>query len=402
MSNHRIQLHKHTLGELLDVTRGMSLPGTNYATSGELIRLTLGNFDYGGNGFKENTSKDNIYYSGKVPEEYIMEAGDIITPLTEQTPGLLGTTARIPESGKYIQSQDVALITCKPDKLDPLFCYYLVSSSIVKQQLAAGSQQTKIRHTSPDKIKACVVYIPEDLTIQHKIGDFLSSIDEKISLNRKANAELEALAKQIYDYWFVQFDFPDENGRPYKSSGGTMVWNSQLKREIPACLEPIKAKDICKVLTGKEDANFSTVGGAYPFFTCSKEVLKCDTPSFNGSAVLIAGNGDFNVKHYSGEFNAYQRTYVLIPSSNYFACLYLAANNRINQFKDKSNGSIVKFITKGDVEDIELFQSKDSYLYVTLNQIIFKIEQGQRETQQLITIRDRLFPLLMNGQVAIA
>ena len=162
MANQRVILHRHTLGELLDVTRGMSLPGSNYATSGKLIRLTLGNFDYGGNGFKENTSKDNIYYSGKVPEAFILNVGDIITPLTEQTPGLLGTTARIPQSGKYIQSQDVALITCKPDKLDPLFCYYLVSSSIVKQQLAlldidANQEENNIRN--------------KDITITKKFED---------------------------------------------------------------------------------------------------------------------------------------------------------------------------------------------------------------------------------------
>ena len=244
MVSQRVQLSRHTLGDLLDVTRGMSLPGTNYATSGELVRLTLGNFDYSGNGFKENTSKDNIYYSGVVPEEFILSAGDIITPLTEQTPGLLGTTARIPVSGKYIQSQDVALITCKPGKLDSLFCYYLVSSSIVKQQLAVGSQQTKIRHTSPDKIKACVVYIPEDITVQHQIGEFLTTIDDSIALNRKANAELEAIAKQIYDYWFVQFDFPDANGHPYKSYGGMMISEGTFSFPTPAGWDVLKLGDL--------------------------------------------------------------------------------------------------------------------------------------------------------------
>ena len=94
-------LTKHKLGELLEVTRGMSLPGENYSESGELIRLTMGNFNYTGGGFKENTSKSDIYYIGEVKPEYILKKGDIITPLTEQAIGLLGTTAMIPESGKY-------------------------------------------------------------------------------------------------------------------------------------------------------------------------------------------------------------------------------------------------------------------------------------------------------------
>lgn len=238
-------MERYKLGELIDVTRGASLPGDNYATEGELIRLTLGNFDYKSNGFKENTSKDDIYYNGEVDDEYILEKGDIITPLTEQAIGLLGSTAKVPESGKYIQSQDVALIKVKSDKLVHDFAYYLLPTASVKKQLSAGAQQTSIRHTSPDKIKDCTVYLPEPKD-QQKIADFLNQIEDKIALNRKENATLEAMAKQIYDYWFVQFDFPDANGRPYKSSGGKMVWNETLKREIPEGWEVKTLKDITK------------------------------------------------------------------------------------------------------------------------------------------------------------
>ena len=209
------------------------------------------------------------------------------------------------------------------------------------------------------------------------------------------------MAKQLYDYWFVQFDFPDENGKPYKSSGGKMVWNEKLKREIPEGWNLIFAKDICPIITGKEDANFSTVYGQYPFFTCAKENLNCDTYAFDGSSILIAGNGDFNVKHYTGKFNAYQRTYVLIPKLEYYACLFFAASSKIRQFKDNSNGSIVKFITKGDIEDIELLESKNSHLYSTLNSLLFSIEQNNQEVVELTKLRDSLLPLLMNGQVSI-
>lgn len=227
-----MELKKYKLGELLEVTRGASLSGEYYATEGEFVRLTCGNFDYNNNCFKENTSKDNLHYVGPIKPEFIMKKGDIITPLTEQAVGLLGSTALIPESGKYIQSQDVAKIVCKEELLYPFYAYYLISSNLVKNQLSAGAQQTKIRHTSPDKIKDCTVWIP-DIDNQKRIGDLLMEIDSKIFLNRKMNRTLEAMAKQLYDYWFVQFDFPDENGKPYKSSGGKMVWNEVLKREIP-------------------------------------------------------------------------------------------------------------------------------------------------------------------------
>ena len=189
-----MELKKYKLGEILDVTRGASLSGEFYATEGKYIRLTCGNFDYQNNCFKENKSKDNLYYIGDFKPEFLMEEGDIITPLTEQAIGLLGSTAIIPESGKYIQSQDVAKIICKEELLDKDFVFYLISSTLVKQQLSAAAQQTKIRHTSPDKIRDCTVWIPE-LTEQKRIGKLLRSLDRKIELNRAINQNLSTIAQ---------------------------------------------------------------------------------------------------------------------------------------------------------------------------------------------------------------
>ena len=191
-----MKMTKYKLGELVEVTRGASLSGLFYAEEGKLIRLTLGNFNMNGGGFKENTSKTDLYFTGTVRDEFILNKGDIITPLTEQSLGLLGTTARIPESGKYIQSQDVALVRCKEGLLVPNFCYYLISSSIVRQQLSAAAQQTKIRHTSPEKIKDCTVWVP-DFEVQKNIGRILTDIDNKIAINRRINDNLPKLDRSL-------------------------------------------------------------------------------------------------------------------------------------------------------------------------------------------------------------
>ena len=185
-------MKKYKLGELIEVSRGASLSGDFYAVSGKYIRLTCGNFDYRNNCFKKNTSKDNLFYTGEFRAEFLLEKGDLITPLTEQAIGLLGSTAWIPESGKYIQSQDIAKIICNEELLDKKFAYYLISSKIVKQQLSAAAQQTKIRHTSPDKIKDCTVWLPS-LPEQKKIGQLLFDIDRKIALNRAINHNLPTL-----------------------------------------------------------------------------------------------------------------------------------------------------------------------------------------------------------------
>ena len=208
------------------------------------------------------------------------------------------------------------------------------------------------------------------------------------------------MARQLYDYWFVQFDFPNEEGKPYKSSGGKMVYTPILKREIPEGWHCLTVNNITKVVTGKEDANFSTPDGEYPFFTCSREKLLCPKAAFSGKAILIAGNGDFNVKHYNGKFNAYQRTYVLIPEDEkYYGVLYFAATDKIEAFKKGANGSIVKFITKGDVENIGVLGCNNDDLYATINNLILQIENNDIEIASLTKQRDELLPLLMNGQV---
>ena len=153
-------MEKVLLGEVLDVQRGASLSGEFYSESGNRIRLTLGNFDYPSGGFKINTSKKDIYFTGHINPKFILKKGDLITPLTEQVAGLLGTTAFIPEDDVYIQSGDIGLVTTNENRLLKGYAYYLLNSSIIKRQLGASAQQTKIRHTSPDAIKSCVAWIP--------------------------------------------------------------------------------------------------------------------------------------------------------------------------------------------------------------------------------------------------
>lgn len=371
-------MKKIRLGEVLEVKRGASLSGKYYSSKGNLIRLTLGNFNYPNNGFKYNTSKDDLYFNGIINKEFILKKGDIITPLTEQVRGLLGNTATIPIEGTFIQSGDIGLIIPNEELIDKRFSYYLVSSPIVKKQLDAGSQQTKIRHTSPDRIKGCIAFLPE-LNAQKKIAKFLDDINEKIDVNNAINDNLYQVLDIIYDTFFM---------KPYNN-------NSEN-------LDIVETHKLLEVKTGKEDANFSVPNGEYNFFTCSKDILKCNQPAFHGSAVLIAGNGDFNVKHYTGQFNAYQRTYVLIPKNTiYYGTIYMSSLKLIKKFKSGSSGSIVKFISKSDVENIKIIIPKNELYLKILNEYLYSIERNQLENEKLIKLRNELLPLLINGQVTL-
>ena len=412
-----MQLKKYKLEELLDVKRGATLAGEYYATSGNYIRLTCGNFDYQNNSFKLNTSKDNLYYTGPVRKEFIMKKGDIITPLTEQAIGLLGSTAIIPEDDKFIQSQDVAKIICNEDLLYPMFAYYLISSDTVKKQLSAAAQQTKIRHTSPDKIKDCVVWIP-NLKEQKHIASILSDLDSKIALNRAINQNLEALAKQLYDYWFVQFDFPNEEGKPYKSSGGKMAWNEELKREIPDGWGNGVFSDIANIIMGQspDGSSYNEEGKGTIFYQGSTD-FGMRFPSvrmFTTSPSRLAQQGDIlmSVRAPVGAVNIANTDCCIgrgLSAINskigsityvYFVIHYLKVRFDSLNTAGTTFGSITKdelfnlpvVIPSNDV--IECFEAICEPIFDKQMKIGFEIELLTKQ-------RDELLPLLMNGQVSL-
>ena len=419
-------MKKYKLGELIEVSRGASLKGDFYAASGKYIRLTCGNFDYRNNSFKENTSKDNLFYIGEFKTEFLLKKGDLITPLTEQAIGLLGSTAWIPESGKYIQSQDIAKITCKEELLDKKFAYYLISSNMVKQQLSAAAQQTKIRHTSPDKIKDCTVWLPS-LEEQKQIGQLLFDLDRKIELNCAINHNLEAMAKQLYDYWFVQFDFPDENGKPYKSSGGKMVWNEKLKREIPALWETKQIDNIAEVFNGATpstaveqnygesvvwitpkdlsdqkhkfvyhgERNISQMG----YESCSTHLLPINT-------ILMSSRAPIGLLAIAKtELCTNQGFKSFVPKEESMATyLYYYLQIHIKQIEQLGTGTTFKEVSREDVLKFPILKPSDEVLHLWEEKVTAINDRQlelQKENEDLIKQCYELLPLLMNGQVKV-
>ena len=315
--------------------------------------------------------------------------------------GTPGRVCLVPDPVNFCAAQDMIGLRVNKDKVYYKYLFAVLRSEYIQKKIMNYHVGVAIPHFRKSDMDNLLIPIV-DMEKQIAIGDLYVLLSEKISNNNKINLELESLAKTLYDYWFLQFEFPNEEGKPYKSSGGKMVYNEQLKKEIPECWEVLKVKDLLNVITGKQDSNFATINGAYKFFTCSSEVLNCDEYAFEGKAVLLAGNGDFNVKHYQGKFNAYQRTYVLIPKEEkYFGSIYLATEKLVKKFKAGSNGSIVKFITKGDVENIEILKPLNDNLLEQFNLILKFIEKNKEENEELTKLRDFLLPLLMNGQVTI-
>lgn len=327
----------------------------------------------------------------------IPEESDII--ISREAP--MGVVGIVPKEFQCCLGQRLVLLKIDKSKCLPKYLLYTLMSEYVQVQIRrinqTGSIVSNLNISSLKELKIPLHNFEE----QRKIANILSAIDDKIQINHQINQELEAMAKTLYDYWFVQFDFPDQNGKPYKSSGGKMIYNPELKREIPEGWGVARLGEL-QITTGKRDANFGTENGKYDFWTTSNNPIKSDEFSFEGKAILIAGNGNFYVNFTEGKFEAYQRTYVIqSEDENMLIFMYMACLQSVEKLRKGSNGSIIKYITIGDVNNIVSPYNKkvvDEFVKV-YSSLIDLISKNKIQNQELTQLRDWLLPMLMNGQV---
>ena len=303
-----------------------------------------------------------------------------------------------------------------------MFAFYLISSSSVKAQLSAAAQQTKIRHTSPDKIKDCAVWIPE-LPEQKRIASILSNLDRKIALNRQINANLEALARQLYDYWFVQFDFPDANGKPYKSSGGKMEYNKHLKREIPEGWHCGNLYEIASYKNGlacqkyrpksnEEKLPVIKIKEMHEGFTKETEFVRKNIPDgvkvYNGD-VLFSWSASLEVLLWShGDGGLNQHIFKVTSANGFPKSFYyfqLLDYVQIFQKMAEARKTTMGHITTDHLEQSKIAVPDDVTITNKFEQVVSPIFDlivaKQSEISSLTRQRDELLPLLMNGQVTI-
>ncbi|QBY41763.1 Type I restriction modification DNA specificity domain protein [Arsenophonus nasoniae] len=184
--------------------------------------------------FKKFNDEGFVFLSEEKANELKADAirGDILFTAA----GTIGQVGMIPQSSKYdryVISNKQLRLRIDPEKADPNYVYYWLASPWIYKTIVDRNTGSTVPLINLGIIKTLPIVLPEDIFEQKKISKIFSLIDKKIDLNNHINTELEAMAKTLYDYWFVQFDFPDANGKPYKTSGGKMVYNSILKREIP-------------------------------------------------------------------------------------------------------------------------------------------------------------------------
>lgn len=303
-------------------------------------------------------------------------------------------------------------------KADVDFIYYKLRTQY--DNLRALSSGVRKNLNSND-IKEFEITIPS-LAIQKKIASVLSTLDDKIELNNKINSELEAMAKTLYDYWFVQFDFPDANGKPYKSSGGKMVWNEALKRDIPEGWEVKTLYSIADYINGLACQKFRPVSETDDFLpvikiremndgiTSNTEKVRANIPEkyiIDDGDILFSWSATLDVKIWTQGKGGLNQHIFKVTSSKYPKTFYYyELLNYLQHFK------MMAELRKTTMGHITIDHLKSSFISIPPLSLIYKLDEmllpivnkiisNQKQNQQLAQLRDWLLPLLMNGQVTV-
>lgn len=377
--------------------------------------------------FMEATATD------KEIDTFVLKKGQVAFTKDSETRDDIGIPTYIADNFEnVILGYHTALITPDKTKLSGKYLNAFMNSKFIKKYFENNASGSGQRYTlSNGALDSIPVILPE-LSIQEKIGEIFSNIDRKIALNKKINAKLEAMAKRLYDYWFVQFDFPNGEGKPYKTSGGKMVWNEVLKREIPEGWEVKSINDFCTSYRGvsydKSDLLNGPEGGVLVLrgnnidgntLIYDKNVAYVP-PSFveleqkikKHDIIMTMSSGS---KEHVGKCTMFQsdseHTYgafmtKFTPNSN---CPFFAYRSMLSDFfKSKikyiCGGTGINNLTNQTFDEIQFpFPPNDvlESFENLLTPIYEKVGKNNDEILKLTALRDELLPMLMNGQVSV-
>lgn len=323
---------------------------------------------------QEKLRLNSVGHSSEIASnKFFFKAGDVLF-------GKLRPYFRKVVKAKFdgVCSTDIWVVRAK-ENFSQDFVFYFMANWEFIDTANAGEGGSRMPRADWNFLKNTEWIIPE-YTEQKAIAAVLSSLDDKIDLLHRQNKTLEAMAASLFRQWFVE--------------------------EAKADWEEVMLGEFFPVVTGKKDANYSTDDGEYPFFTCSQTAIKAPSFSFDGAAILLSGNGDFNIKRYIGKFEAYQRTYVLIPFDvKYFSFLFTLMRYYLSDITGGHQGSVINFITKGMITDFAFSMPKNRGLISKkleqFNEIYEKVDSNTKQIRTLEKLRDTLLPKLMSGEVRV-
>jgi type I restriction enzyme S subunit len=353
----------------------------------------------------------------QIRENKFVKRGDILVNSTGTgTAGRCAFVAELPKSQRLIVDSHILILRCHNYYEAQCLSYILFSFEKTLMSFMTGSSgQSEL-----DKVVLLnlLTRMPTEPAILQKIAAVFTALDAKIELNNRINAELESMAKTLYDYWFVQFDFPDKNGKPYKTNGGKMVLNAELKREVPAGWEVGELSDIANITMGQsppgESYNEDREGMIF-FQGCTDFGNRFPTiRQHTTQPTRFAKEGDIllSVRAPVGALNIAKvnccigRGLAALNSKDSCNTFLFGTMINFKQIFDRRNidGTTFGSITKDDLFSLKVVRPSKEILkqyQETINPAFEKQNKIELENQQLAELRDWLLPMLMNGQVKV-
>ena len=356
-------------------------------------------------------------------DKYILKEGDIVFARTGNSTGK--SYYHESKNGDLAFAGFMIRYSLDKTKINPKYLKFFTLTNEYKtwvKNLSVGSTRGNI---NAQTFGDCPISVPERKQ-QDLLVSSLSLIIDKIELNNRINAELEAMAKTLYDYWFVQFDFPDENGKPYKTSGGKMVWNEELKREIPEGWDVKKVKDIAETGSGgtplkskKEyfengtipwinsgEVNASFIISSRKFIT-QKGLDYSSAKLFKKGTILMAMYGATagQVSLIDLEASTNQAVCGIIPNDKrMIPYLKYGLHQLYDYLINLSSGSARDNLSQDKIKELYFVIPEENLIeqfYKISNSHFEMILKNLKENQELTSLRDWLLPMLMNGQVKV-
>ena len=312
-------------------------------------------------------------------------------------------------------SSDVLVLRAK-NANDTTFVYALLMQDSFYDYAMKGAKGSKMPRGDKDQIMRYEfpIFSPEQ---RKDIGKFITDIESKIAVNRQINDNLEVMAKQLYDYWFVQFDFPNEEGKPYKSSGGKMVWNDKLKREIP---DGWSAKSIFDEMSVQYGFPFSTEDFTEEVTNIPvvriRDILDNTISAYsheetddkyrlNEADLLIGMDGNFHMNYWIDNIAYLNQRSVRLRSKHNSNVSIVQARYDIEPYikakEQRAKGSTVGHLSDKDLKELKVMVCLNRRMRDALDSLLYRIIANRKENLCLTKQRDELLPLLMNGQVSV-
>ncbi len=401
---------KMTLGEIADIITGpfgSQLHQSDYVPVGVacIMPQNIGNRTLNKDGIARITERDAQRLS-----RYIVREHDIVYARRGDV-----------EKHAYISSTDAGSlcgtgcmrVRVKPERAYPLYISFYLNRPESKRWISQHAVGSNMPNLNAEILNDVPIDLP-DIDVQKDIANFLENIDRKIQSNCQLCSELEAVAKTLYDYWFVQFDFPDENGKPYRASGGEMVWNEQLKREVPKGWDITTIGDIAENYDSMRiplsQNGRETMKGNVPYYGATGVMDYINRHIFEGQYVLIAEDGSVMDKKGNpivqmiwGKTWVNNHAHVLRGCNGYSNELLYLLLQHIPVVKIMT-GSIQKKINQNNLNahPIPKIPITISQSFCDVVKWMFeKIRVLQIENAELTKFRDWLLPMLMNGQARV-